>query len=325
MQSADPPFSLPTHRSKKDKGFLQLRHKGNGRRHSTDHFARLPLEIQEEIVAYLPTVDVLNLRYVSRTMAAIFDSQGFWETRFRGSGERGFLSYLIHHQRSLNRRRIIDWRLLYRCTNEVSSYGFQLQNRKRICEINRCLRDMSMMTMAVSMDVNPFCQGTQKERELQSTHLVDDGLDWKEVPGDLIDESERQSAVKYTQRINIPRLLVRIGITVLQGLGETYVTGLEFICEGRDQANISIGHRIPGNQLLVDTKALRGLDLAMGGGGIRAIRLITADSASSSSKWLGNSECAYMTVRLACDKDISALAGKFDVSSVSISLRPRLI
>jgi hypothetical protein len=48
-----------------------------------------------------------------------------------------------------------------------------------------------MMTMAVSIDMNPFYQGTQKEQALQSTHLVDDSLDWKEVPGDLMDESKR--------------------------------------------------------------------------------------------------------------------------------------
>jgi hypothetical protein len=321
----DLPVALPTGRSKKDKGFLQLRHKGDGRRHNTDRFARLPLEIQEEIVAYLPTVDVLNLRYTSRTMAAIFDSQGFWKTRFRGSGERGFLSYLMQHQRRLKRRRIIDWRLLYHCTNEVSSYGSELRNRKRIWEINRLLRDMSMMTMTVGTDGNTFRQGIQKERELQSTSLVDDGLDWKEVPRDLLDENKYQPAVKYTQRIDIPRSLVRIGIPVLQGLPETYVTGLELICEGRDEANTSIGYRIPGNQRLVDTKALRGLDLAMGGGGIRAIRLIIADSTSSAPKWLGNTEYADMTIRLACDGDMSALAGEFDVSSVSISLRLRRI
>jgi hypothetical protein len=179
-----------------------------------------------------------------------------------------------------------------------------------------------MMTTTEGMEMdNTLCQGTQKEQELQSAYLVDDGLEWKEVPRDLLGYPP---GVKYTQGINIPRLLVRIGISVLQGLRETYITGLECICEGRDQANVNFGYRIPGKQIFIDTKALTGVDLALGAGGIWAIRLITADLGSSSSKWLGNSECASMTIRLACDNDIFALSGKFDVSSLSLRTPPDL-
>jgi hypothetical protein len=133
----------------------------------TDCFRLLPLEIREDIAAYLPTSEILNLRYVSRTMAAIFTSHTFWKTRFHVNGERGFLSYLIKNQKSKRFPRRIDWRLLYHCTNEIKVGGIEFQNRKRIWHINRWLRDTTSTIRRDSLNISLEDTGNK--------------LDWKEV------------------------------------------------------------------------------------------------------------------------------------------------
>lgn len=104
----------------------------------------------------------------------------------------------------------------------------------------------------------------------------------------------------------------------------TYLTGMELICEERP--NINIGYKMPGAQIkiTVDIKSLRGFEVAVGSGGIHAIRIIT-DSENSSSQWLGDGRSdsdgggACITTQLVSNEEICALRGAYDVSSFHLS------
>ncbi|TQB67834.1 hypothetical protein MPDQ_004527 [Monascus purpureus] len=150
------------------------------------------------------------------------------------------------------------------------------------------------------MEVNiTVCQDTRQEQYLPSAVFDDDGLEWKEIQRGLIGQ-QRSGTV-------LP--------SILKGSDESdesYATGLEFICERRDEQNIGIGYKMSWNQMLVDVKSLRGFDLAIGGKCIRAIRPITAGPASASSKWSGNPEYTSRISRLVYDEDIPALAVELD-------------
>lgn len=114
----------------------------------TDCFRQLPLELREEIAISLPTDDFLKLRYVSRSMAVLFESRTFCKTRFFLHDERGFLHDILPlknqedvdvlHKRGEERR--IDWRLLYHWSNpttkKTTEGDMRLLTKKEIWQMN---------------------------------------------------------------------------------------------------------------------------------------------------------------------------------------------
>ena len=72
---------------------------------------------------FQPTASFLNLRLATRAMAIIFDSTGFWKSRFYPNEERGFLFWLLDLQKNNPRYRKMNWRLLYHATNTVRVGG----------------------------------------------------------------------------------------------------------------------------------------------------------------------------------------------------------
>lgn len=117
----------------------------------TDCFSQLPLELREEIASNLLTDDFLKLRYVSRSMAVLFEGHTFWKTRFFLRGERGFPHDILPlknrkdvdglHKRGEERR--IDWHLLYHWSNPTTKRktegDMRLHTKKEIWQINEWL------------------------------------------------------------------------------------------------------------------------------------------------------------------------------------------
>lgn len=274
-------------------------------RGSADCFRRLPAEIQGEIAAYLETSDTFNLRLASRTMTAIFWSQAFWKTRFKINRDRGFLSYLIDSVKGSRRLQPnMNWRLLYHCTNTSKTYGSPIWNRNRIWFLNRWLAETTTMVMEPSVH----------EEKLNTA----DHWEWKAVQGDIrngtffADTCDPDTS--FRQFIYMPYSHTRVNVSILREMDMTYITGMEFISQ--NQPNINVGYKTTGRQITMDIKSLRGFEVAIGSGGIRALRFITN---SNASKWLGNPTdpkfprgrvrlCrACTTMRLMFDGDIDAL------------------
>ncbi|KAL1966616.1 hypothetical protein VTN77DRAFT_4027 [Rasamsonia byssochlamydoides] len=109
--------------------------------------------------------------------------------------------------------------------------------------------------------------------------------DWKEVQGDLrIDPDlpfprfSRYLEISHKQCVYIPRPLAKIAVSILQEVEKTYITGMELISE---ETKISMGYKIPGQQVTIDVKLLRGFEAAIGSGGIHALRIITDTNSTS--------------------------------------------
>lgn len=98
-----------------------------------DCFSRIPQEIVDEIIMYVPTADALRCRLVSRALGAIVSSQRFWASRFEPCGEYGFLFEVQPVAKSPR-----DWRSLYLCMRETNIPDI-LWNGKRIWKLNRLL------------------------------------------------------------------------------------------------------------------------------------------------------------------------------------------
>lgn len=110
-----------------------------------DSFARLPMELLQEILLYLPSTDVAKVKMASGTFAAMPLTQRFWASRF----QRGFE---FHHVFEAQERdaKTRCWRILY---SEVKQFQHDPNFRNRYRIWNRCLalenrlRSLSSVTL----------------------------------------------------------------------------------------------------------------------------------------------------------------------------------
>lgn len=202
---------------------------------AADSFNRFPLEIRETMAGFLPTASFLNLRLATRAMAVIFDSTGFWKTRFYPNEERGFLSWLLDLQKNNPRHRKMDWRLLYHATNTVRVWGPKFQTRLHIWTRHRWLRDVCLMSRA------------------------DDPKDIGSTTSSL------------PQTVCIAPSFHQMGVSILKEYKNTCITGMEFMYG--DRPNLDIGYKIPGKSMVVHLSSLREIKAAVGKG-IYAVQLV---------------------------------------------------
>lgn len=286
-----------------------------------DTFRQFPVEVLEEIAAYLRTSDFLSLRLASRTMAPLFSSQCFWKTRFYINGERGFLDFLVGGQ---NRRRSpqrTDWRQRYFNTKKIYHNG-QLRLRRRHWHNNKWLRDRCTMVQAEKRTLH-----REAQRMVQN-------LSWEKIEGAFrCDTShywgkcKREASGHYIweQTVLMHDSVHQIAVSFLEEQYSTYITGIEFISKDGKKPNKILGYRAPGNQVIVNIgspKWLRGFWIASGQGGIHALRVSTDYpwiKQHHLSKWIGCDQVSKPTgkkTRLISEAEILALSGTFDVSCI---------
>lgn len=269
-----------------------------------DYFQYFPPEIREEIAVYLPITDFFNLRFASRTMASIFESQRFWRTRFNANNECGFASFFLQDEKTGWANRDQNWRLLYHCTKKMAAESPLFEHRKWVWMINQWLRDMCLM------------ETTMIFPRLFNREMSDSGEWQKAERMDLLDRIGRvegeESNCLWEQTFYIPSSFSAIGISLLREAGQVYITGLEFI--RKDLPNINIGCKIPG-QIRVDITTLKGIEAAMGPEGMHAIRLIPAKFGPF-DRWIGEINNWHTTrISLATpEQEIKALMVSFNVS-----------
>ena len=93
-------------------------------------FQKLPLEILQAVLCFLPTPSVRNLRLASRTLAAVGLNTEFWRSRFSFPNE---VCHVTLPENIKSKVRTVDWNGLYSCllhpTGEESKWW---ENRNRI-------------------------------------------------------------------------------------------------------------------------------------------------------------------------------------------------
>ncbi|RAL03010.1 F-box domain protein [Aspergillus ibericus CBS 121593] len=193
-----------------------------------NHRQRLPLEIIEMIGTLLPTRDMLHLRQASRAATPLFSSLPFWRSRFTINGDRGFLLPVIE-QLTPPRRQSLDWRLLYHSTCKLTcSRWFQFEIHA--WEALRWLRDTAVAIHRGRTPPLAF-RGNALHHYHHTTYR------------DM-----------HLESVNLGPSLRQIAISVLQDIGEVYITGMEFIFDDRPPA--MLGYTTPGAKpATVDTYA----------------------------------------------------------------------
>lgn len=268
----------------------------------TDCFRQLPLELREEIAISLPTDDFLKLRYVSRSMAVLFESRTFCKTRFFLHDERGFLHDILPlknqedvdvlHKRGEERR--IDWRLLYHWSNpttkKTTEGDMRLLTKKEIWQMNEWLVNATLRHVS----------GNGNEEQCIECS------DYSSEIGALTDRHA------YSKLTYIGRFIVRIGIFVIQRSGRTFISGFGLFFDNRP--NVILGYKSEESHVF-ETQPLIGFNFAFtehcSSERIHALQIIAN---SSTSMWVGRPDFAIDEIREVVFKRLDILRADYDVS-----------
>src|SRR5436189_6082914 len=111
-----------------------------------DCFAILPLEILQEILVYLPSKDVLNLKLTSAAFAATPLSSVFWASRF----QYGFEFHCVFETQKYCTQEC-SWKSLYLGVRSLCNNS-NFRNRCRIWKIILQLEELLLALSSVSIE-----------------------------------------------------------------------------------------------------------------------------------------------------------------------------
>ena len=257
-----------------------------------------------QIAINLDTASFLDLRYVSRAMADVFNIQSFWKSRFRLDQDRGYLSYLTDDPQI---RTAADWRLIFRSTADLNPFLRTTDKDPEIIEQSNNLDHLSTIK-ELWMQAKWLSERYKMRRASNSQiscyeHLATDPeLYWKEFyAGVQCDGYPRQGQDKnacdicyathilLTQAVPLQDLTIGIGVSVLQERMTTVITGFELLSSNGKQPNLIFGYCIPGRQVFIDLRGrtLTGFTIFSSQGRVHALRPIFYEKEHVDCKWIG--------------------------------------
>ncbi|KAK2767689.1 hypothetical protein FQN54_003847 [Arachnomyces sp. PD_36] len=283
------------------------------RRH-TDCFSSLPPELLEEIRVLLPSRSVVNLHSVSRSFASLPLSQYFWASRFMRRRERSHIfEPIIPGYVPDTRKNCRDWRALYHKTAEDEAFPGALENRARVWNSTRGLRDLLIAIPPVRDEAVQNFSGVDTE-----TQVWEAIPGWRYVGGDFRYRSMFSSApcyVRFKQNVNVPENITQIAVSIVDFHNREYISGLRLISHGRP--DIKLGYESCTKQVILDVMdrdgrpgIFTGFICALGARGIQGLRVVTSDGRSS--EWAGSPSGLPQTLRLCVEQPISELKAAFD-------------
>jgi hypothetical protein len=267
-------------------------------------FTKLPPEMLEMVLTYVPTNGVKSLALTSKGLKMVIPSrlgQSFWASRFQAPFEYGFVFEAQTYGHGL------DWKSLY--FEMKNSHSPRLRNRRRIWRLIQSLSEL-------------ICLQWNSRHGLLPLKMTRSDLRWKAVRGALQQPPEkgqerpefrfnRGCLQFHSQCTAIPTLLCRIVVSTISIGSATFVTGMRFI--SRNKLDVCIGYT-KGEESSLDITGIQGFIVAVGSRGIHALQLIT--STEKLSQWFGDPNGVPKTRRLVTHMPITALRAGFDVSFV---------
>ncbi|KAK2753235.1 hypothetical protein FQN54_007926 [Arachnomyces sp. PD_36] len=271
---------------------------------------KIPREIRDMILCFLPTRDVLNLFLSSRIFATSLLPQSFWASRFH----RGMDFPSILEQRGGNIRPGRDWRSLYGALRrEVPRSPYHsFHNRKRIWELILPLADALMW-----LSKYPMVHGARLETFFQNGRTAGE---MKGRVGGLVEGKNwfgRGCRVLFARHVVVPQRVVRICVSRVPFCGVEFVAGIRFI-DGAG-GSTGLGYIIPEKEAYRDVDEFNGLFngllLAYGDQGILAVAAVM--ESGRKTDWIGNPSNLRRGILARESGGIRGLVGEFDVSDLS--------
>jgi hypothetical protein len=268
-----------------------------------DCFFRLSYEIIIIVASYLPTVDALNVRYVSGSFTPIFYDRHFWASRFKSGAERSWV-FEVHSW-----DKTCDLRWIYRQTSEKNS-TVRTENRQRVLKLAQRAKKVLDLQWDDSHDLAVHSQT---------------GLTWREAAGYLLPMVPTRLTRRHgescqcfhEQQVSIdPGQLSHITFSSVQLGDHTYIAGMRLTLS--QNPAVQLGYRTD-NEFMVPIKCLTGFNVAVWPRGIRAIQCVCHEQ--SQSLWVGHMQGAPTTMRLLTSSPITVIKAGFDVSLRGFPIR----
>ncbi|KAK4155082.1 hypothetical protein C8A00DRAFT_13823 [Chaetomidium leptoderma] len=241
-----------------------------------DDFSRLPIEILQLILIYLPTPDVGTLKRASRIYANLHLHDQFWKSRFY----RGYeLDFAFEGKRCFPLVKGC-WRSIYFSIKDLRGKPSVI-NRRRLWLLSSSLQDLLLRATETK------CDGS-----LSDAHFLGADVRWATANSTLIPHDKSftlGSRLLYKRVIAVPDNTTAVFISTIAVSSRRYISGIRV--QQRDGESFSLGYRHPQDEVLLllgcDQERLRivGFHLAQDQHGIRGLSVITDTGALS--EWAG--------------------------------------
>ncbi|KAK2781323.1 hypothetical protein FQN52_001693 [Onygenales sp. PD_12] len=262
------------------------------RRPHHDPFARLPLELIEEIASYLPTNSMLSIRRVSRSFIPLLHSSTFWSTRFQPGGEREYVFAAIDKPKGW------DWLSAYHQTNS-EHISMALENKKRVWHLINILRQKIDLEWSGDSTLLPIYRSRLECLNWSQVHCL--FMDRSPRPHP---ESDRSIDAQITR---LPSHISQVGVSIVHDGNETYVGGMQFVSPGSKR--LYLGYIMKEGTSFVDVDCVKGLNVSVGRRGVHALQVVGDNSLSP---WLGCPDAGLKSRRLVFQDQIEVLKATFD-------------
>ncbi|AEO68326.1 uncharacterized protein THITE_2130070 [Thermothielavioides terrestris NRRL 8126] len=272
-----------------------------------DDFARLPIELLQVILTYLPTADAGSLRRASRIFGAIPLHDEFWRSRFWPGREFDFIFESKQYFPLVKGR----WRSIYFSIKALSACP-PVANRQRIWKLGSCLWNL---LSEAQTKLNGKLLGDPSGSDAGPS---EPDVHWSTASRAIIPLNESftfGARVLYDRMIPVPDQLAALFVSTVEIYGRHYVSGIRF--QQRSGNSFSLGYiRQLQETRLVDYQR-----------GIRGLSVINANT-KRRSQWVGDSE-SIPRRRLVPGSDLRStvkfLKGGFDARDDVLSLRDSVL
>ncbi|KAM0262856.1 hypothetical protein ACHAPA_009090 [Fusarium lateritium] len=287
-----------------------------------DPFDKLPEELICQIMSYINSTDVVNLKVSSASCNLVELSGHFWRTRFWPGRD---FPYCFEGNEKI--KDLKQWQYVWRCVRNMDSTC--LANRRRLYLLSDQLR-LLMEQRAVPL------AGNESEVEASSDLIIHKlGSNWVEAPFVLCDSDTkftRGSKGLWDRDISIAEGFTSIHVSWANLNDGKYVSGFR-IAQGHTR-EVEVGYIRPNCETEAvwtektdesghdNDDCIVGFELAVNVSGIRGIAIISAFKGVST--WLGHPE-GFPRQRLVLDRDwtpVSNIRASFDaLKMVSLAIK----
>ncbi|KAK2880156.1 hypothetical protein FQN49_000503 [Arthroderma sp. PD_2] len=253
----------------------------------SDPFKSLPVEIWHEILPYLLSGDILNLKLSSTVLAAMPLPNSFWASRF----QRGFEFHYIFEARRFRGRKF-NWKMVYLKVKDFQKTA-SFRNRRRIWKI---LLRLKVLLADVS---GAHLQGRPSQSYFEPAAPKDD-LTWIIASGAIQEPGSlfmRGCRALWMRTITVPCKVANIYVSFIAINEIEYISGVRF--RQNNGLDVCLGYIFPKTEIPVQASCFTDgqdkcnisyLYLAVDSRGFRALSFPTGIGSKQNKLWFGHSE-----------------------------------
>jgi hypothetical protein len=270
---------------------------------------KLPAELLDHILTFLPSTAILSARLASRVLACLRLSKAFWRSRFaRGAEYECVIEPWLYKSGTIFERRFADPRVVYETLKSEKGSPI-LENRRRVWELVGPLSD-ALVSFAGHEKKFGSVSPCGEPLEFDAWTAGWDYTHCSPKKNSHFQPYPFGSLPCFKRYVALPHPVALVKVSVLRFHTTTYITGLRFCFTNGEEA--AIGYVLPDCEIALATGGeLRGFEVATGERGIPGIGVIGKCGVRMGTA--GEMEGKSMQI-LGCRDRFAGLKAEIDVS-----------